>query len=160
VLKVSTGNQVAGEGGNPMRLRLLAWGAVLGLLVALFTPMAALAQVVTTEDKIHVENLTVVLDQYGIVTIDGLVVCDFASTEPAEVAATLTQHGIFDYSNGDFTYCGSPLDVGPLGGNHVTNYLYFKPGRALLHLAFGLCDTAGTVCGSYSFDGYVRIRKA
>jgi hypothetical protein len=31
-----------------MRLRLLAWGAVLGLLVALFTPMAALAQADTT----------------------------------------------------------------------------------------------------------------
>jgi hypothetical protein len=31
-----------------MRLRMLAWGAVLGLLVALLTPMAALAQAVTT----------------------------------------------------------------------------------------------------------------
>ena len=31
-----------------MRLRLLAWGAVLGLLVALLTPMAALAQAETT----------------------------------------------------------------------------------------------------------------
>jgi hypothetical protein len=31
-----------------MRLRMLAWGAVLGLLVALFTPMAALAQAETT----------------------------------------------------------------------------------------------------------------
>ena len=31
-----------------MRLRMLAWGAVLGLLVALFTPMAALAQADTT----------------------------------------------------------------------------------------------------------------
>jgi hypothetical protein len=31
-----------------MRLRLLAWGAVLGLLVALCTPMAALAQAETT----------------------------------------------------------------------------------------------------------------
>ena len=46
--QVSTGNQVAGEGGSPMRLRMLAWGAVLGLLVALFTPMAALAQADTT----------------------------------------------------------------------------------------------------------------
>jgi hypothetical protein len=31
-----------------MRLRMLAWGAILGLLVALFTPMAALAQADTT----------------------------------------------------------------------------------------------------------------
>jgi hypothetical protein len=31
-----------------MRLRLLAWGAVLGLLVALLTPMTALAQAETT----------------------------------------------------------------------------------------------------------------
>ena len=31
-----------------MRLRMLAWGAVLGLLVALFTPLAALAQADTT----------------------------------------------------------------------------------------------------------------
>jgi hypothetical protein len=31
-----------------MRLRLLAWGAMLGLLVALLTPMAALAQAETT----------------------------------------------------------------------------------------------------------------
>ena len=31
-----------------MRLRLLAWGAVLGVLVALLTPMAALAQAETT----------------------------------------------------------------------------------------------------------------
>jgi hypothetical protein len=31
-----------------MRLRMLAWGAALGLLVALFTPMAALAQAETT----------------------------------------------------------------------------------------------------------------
>jgi hypothetical protein len=31
-----------------MRLRMLAWGAVLGLLVALLTPMAALAQADTT----------------------------------------------------------------------------------------------------------------
>jgi hypothetical protein len=31
-----------------MRLRMLAWGAILGLLVALFTPMAALAQAETT----------------------------------------------------------------------------------------------------------------
>jgi hypothetical protein len=31
-----------------MRLRMLAWGAVLGLLVALLTPMAALAQAETT----------------------------------------------------------------------------------------------------------------
>jgi hypothetical protein len=31
-----------------MRLRLLAWGAILGLLVALLTPMAALAQAETT----------------------------------------------------------------------------------------------------------------
>ena len=31
-----------------MRLRMLAWGAVLGLLVALFTPMAALDQAETT----------------------------------------------------------------------------------------------------------------
>jgi hypothetical protein len=31
-----------------MRLRMLAWGAVLGLLVALFTPMAALARAETT----------------------------------------------------------------------------------------------------------------
>jgi hypothetical protein len=46
--QVSTGNQVAGEGGSLMRLRMLAWGAVLGLLVALFTPMAALAQADTT----------------------------------------------------------------------------------------------------------------
>ena len=31
-----------------MRLRLLAWGAVLGLFVALLTPMAAMAQAETT----------------------------------------------------------------------------------------------------------------
>jgi hypothetical protein len=37
-----------------MRLRMLAWGAVLGLLVALFTPMAALAQADTT--TIHVSD--------------------------------------------------------------------------------------------------------
>ena len=148
-----------------MRLRLLAWGAVLGLLVALFTPMAALAQVVTT-DKVHVENLTVVVDQTGVVTIDGLVICDFATNpdypDDAEVAATLTQHGVSDYSNGDFVRCGGPLDVAPLGGTPGSNDLYFKPGRALLHLAFGLCDAEvmATVCGSYSFDGYIKIRKA
>jgi hypothetical protein len=142
-------------------LRMMAVVAVAALVaVGPASPGWASASAVTTEDKIHVENLTVVLDQYGIATIDGLVICDFASTEPAEVTATLTQHGISDYSNGDFVYCGGPLDVAPLGGNHVTNYLYFKPGRALLHLAFGLCDTTGTVCGSYSFDGYITIRKA
>jgi hypothetical protein len=37
-----------------MRLRMLAWGAILGLLVALFTPMAALAQAETT--TIHFSN--------------------------------------------------------------------------------------------------------
>ena len=31
-----------------MKLRMLAWGAVLGLLVALFIPMAALAHADTT----------------------------------------------------------------------------------------------------------------
>ena len=142
-------------------LRMMAVVAVAALVaVGPASPGLASASAVTTEDKIHVENLTVVLDQTGIATIDGLVIYDFASTEPAEVTATLTQHGISDYSNGDFVYCGGPLDVAPLGGNHVTNYLYFKPGRALLHLAFGRCDTTGTVCGSYSFDGYITIRKA
>ena len=37
-----TGNEVAGERGSPMKLRMLA--SVLGLLVALVIPMAALAQ--------------------------------------------------------------------------------------------------------------------
>jgi hypothetical protein len=41
------GNKVAGK-GESMRLRLLAWGAVLGLLGALLTPMAAVAQAETT----------------------------------------------------------------------------------------------------------------
>jgi hypothetical protein len=142
-------------------LRMMAFVAVAALVaVGPASTGLASASAVTTEDKVHVENLTVVLDQYGIATIDGLVICDFASTDYAEVTATLTQHGISDYSNGDFVYCGGPLDVAPLGGNHVTNYLYFKPGRALLHLAFGLCDTTVTVCGSYSFDGYIKIRKA
>ena len=145
-------------------MRLLRMMAVVAMaaLVVVGPASAGLASTspVTTEDKIHVENLTVTLDQYGIATIDGLVICDFASTYDTEVAATLTQQRIYDYANGDFVHCGGPLAIAPLGGNHVTNYLYFKPGRALLHLAFGLCDTTGTVCGSYSFDGYVTIRKA
>src|SRR5438477_13054242 len=39
--QVATGNQVAREGGSLMRARMLTGGALLGLLVALFTPTAA-----------------------------------------------------------------------------------------------------------------------
>jgi hypothetical protein len=45
--QASTGDKVAGK-GESLRLRLLAWGAILGLLGALLTPMAALAQAETT----------------------------------------------------------------------------------------------------------------
>jgi hypothetical protein len=146
-------------------LRMMAFVAV-AALVALGPTSTALASTsaVTTEDKVHVENLTAVVNQYGAVTIDGLVVCDFASDpdwpDDAEVTATLTQHDVSTYSNGDFVYCGGRLDVSPLGGIAETGY--FKPGRALLHLTFGLCDSAvtPTVCSSYSFDGYIKIQKA
>lgn len=148
-------------------MRLLRMMAVVAVaaLVALgpaSTGVASASEI--TEDKVHVENLTAVVDQYGAVTVDGLVVCDFASDpdwpDDAEVTATLTQHGVSTYSNGDFVWCGGRLDVAPLGGIAETGY--FKPGRALLHLTFGLCDSAvtPTVCGSYSFDGYIKIRKA
>ena len=145
-------------------LRMMAFVAV-AALVALGPTSTALASASeVTEDKVHVENLTAVVNQYGAVTIDGLVICDFATNpddpDVAEVTATLTQHDVSTYSNGDFVYCGSRLDVAPLGGIAETGY--FKPGRALLHLTFGLCDAEGTptVCGSYSFDGYITIRKA
>jgi hypothetical protein len=140
-------------------LRMMALVAV-AALVALGPASAALASTsaVTTEDKIHVENLTAVVSKTGSAAIDGLVVCDFASTDWAEVTANLTQQDVSTYSNGDFVYCGSQLDVSPLGG--IAEFGYYKPGRALLHLTFGLCDTTGTVCGSYSFDGYITIRKA
>jgi len=142
-------------------MRLLRMMAVVAVaaLVALgpaSTGVASASEI--TEDKIHVENLTAVVSPTGAVTIDGLVVCDFASTEWAEVTANLTQQRVSTYSNGDFVYCGSRLDVSPLGG--VAEFGFFKPGRALLHLTFGLCDTTGTVCGSYSYDGYIMIRKA
>ena len=140
-------------------LRMMAFVAVAALVVVGPTS-AALASTspVISEDKIHVENLTAVVGQYGAAAIDGLVVCDFASTEWAEVWGNLTQHDVSNYSNGDFVYCGSQLDVSPLGG--IAEFGYYKPGRALLHLTFGLCDTTGTVCGSYSYDGYIMIRKA
>jgi hypothetical protein len=139
-------------------LRMMAFVAVAALVAVgpASTGLASASEV--TEDKVHVENLTAVVNKTGAVTIDGLVVCDFASTDWAEVWGNLTQHGVSTYSNGDFVYCGSRLDVSPLGGIAETGY--FKPGRALLHLTFGLCDTTGTVCGSYSFDGYITIRKA
>jgi hypothetical protein len=147
-------------------LRMMALVAVAALVALGPTSTGVASASEVTEDKVHVENLTAVVNKTGAVTIDGLVICDFATNpddpDVAEVTATLTQHGISDYSNGDFVYCGGPLDVAPLGGNHVTNYLYFKPGRALLHLTFGLCDAevTATVCGSYSYDGYITIRKA
>jgi hypothetical protein len=148
-------------------MRLLRMVAVVAVaaLVALgpaSTGVASASEV--TEDKVHVENLTAVVGPTGAVTIDGLVICDFATNpddpDVAEVTATLTQQGVSTYSNGDFVYCGSRLDVSPLGGIAETGY--FKPGRALLHLTFGLCDAevTATVCGSYSFDGYIKIRKA
>ena len=141
-------------------LRIMAVVAV-AALVAVGPASAALAsESVETIDKVHVENLTVLVFQDGGVEIDGLVVCDFASDDVAEVGASLTQHGVTDYSNGDFVMCGGPLGVAPLGGSGGTGVI-FKQGRALLHLAFGLCDSVvtPTVCGSYSFDGYVTIRK-
>ena len=146
-------------------LRMMAVVAVAALVVVGPTS-AALASTspVISEDKIHVENLTAVVGQGGAVTIDGLVICDFATNpddpDVAEVAGNLTQHGVSAYSNGDFVYCGSRLDVSPLGG--IAEFGYFKPGRALLHLTFGLCDAefTATVCGSYSYDGYIMIRKA
>jgi hypothetical protein len=145
-------------------LRMMAFVAV-AALVAVGPASTALASTsVVTEDKVHVENLTAVVNQTGAVTIDGLVVCDFASNPDypdwAEVTATLTQQRVSTYSNGDFVQCGSRLDVSPLGGIAETGY--FKPGRALLHLTFGLCDAEveATVCGSYSYDGYIMIRKA
>jgi hypothetical protein len=144
-------------------MRLLRMMAVVAVaaLVALGPASTGLASAsaVTTEDKVHVEN-----GQGGAVTIDGLVICDFATNpddpDVAEVAGNLTQHGVSAYSNGDFVYCGSRLDVSPLGG--IAEFGYFKPGRALLHLTFGLCDAevTATVCGSYSYDGYIMIRKA
>ena len=148
-------------------MRLLRMMAVVAVaaLVGVGTASTALAsESVETTDKIHVENLTVLVDQWGGAAIDGLVVCDFATNpddpDVAEVAGNLTQHDVSAYSNGDFVYCGSRLDVSPLGG--IAEFGYFKPGRALLHLTFGLCDAevAATVCGSYSYDGYIMIRKA
>jgi len=151
-------------------MRLLRMMAVVAVaaLVAVGPTSTALASTsaVTTEDKIHVENLTVLVFQDGGVEINGLVVCDFASNpdypDDAEVGASLTQHGVTDYSNGDFVRCGGPLAVAPLGGTSGPG-LIFKPGRALLHLTFQLCGTSwedmATVCGSYSYDGYIMIRK-
>jgi hypothetical protein len=52
--QVPTGNQVAGEGGSPMRVWMLAWGAMVGLLVALLTPMAGFAQAQTTTTHFNV----------------------------------------------------------------------------------------------------------
>ena len=146
-------------------LRMMAVVAVAALVVV-GPASAALASTspVISEDKIHVENLTVLVFQDGGVEIDGLVVCDFASNpdypDDAEVSAKLTQQRVSTYSNGDFVWCGSRLDVSPLGG--IAEFGYFKPGRALLHLTFGLCDAevTATVCGSYSYDGYIMIRKA
>lgn len=145
-------------------LRMMAVVAVAALVAVgpASTGLASASEV--TEDKVHVENLTAVVDPTGAVTIDGLVICDFATNpddpDVAEVAGTLTQQRVSTYSNGDFVYCGSRLDVSPLGGIAETGY--FKPGRALLHLTFGLCDAevTATVCGSYSYDGYITIRKA
>ena len=145
-------------------LRMMAFVAVAALVAVgpASTGLASASEV--TEDKVHVENLTAVVDPTGAVTIDGLVICDFATNpddpDVAEVAGTLTQQRVSTYSNGDFVYCGSRLDVSPLGGIAETGY--FKPGRALLHLTFGLCDAevTATVCGSYSYDGYITIRKA
>ena len=147
-------------------MRLLRMMAVVAVaaLVALGPASTGLASAsaVTTEDKVHVENLTAVVDQGGAVTIDGLVICDFATNpddpDVAEVAGNLTQHGVSAYSNGDFVDCGGRLDVYPLAAETG----HFKPGRALLHLTFGLCDAevTATVCGSYSYDGYIMIRKA
>ena len=149
-------------------MRLLRMMAVVAVaaLVALgpASTGVASASAVTTEDKVHVENLTAVVDPTGAVTVDGLVICDFPTNpddpDVAEVTATLTQHDVSTYSNGDFVWCGSRLDVAPLGG--IAEFGYFKPGRALLHLTFGLCDAevTATVCGSYSYDGYIMIRKA
>jgi hypothetical protein len=143
-------------------MRLLRMMAVVAVaaLVAVGPASTALASTsaVIIEDKIHVENLTAVVSQSGAAAVDGLVVCDFASTEWAEVWGNLTQQRVSNYSNGDFVYCGSQLNVAPLGG--IAEFGYYKPGRALLHLRFGICDSTGTVCGSYSYDGYIMIRKA
>ena len=146
-----------------MRLRMMAVVAVAALVVV-GPASAALASTspVTIEDKVHVENLTAVVNQYGAVTVDGLVICDFPTNpddpDVAEVTATLTQQRVSAYSNGDFVDCGGRLDVYPLAAETG----HFKPGRALLHLTFGLCDAevTATVCGSYSYDGYIMIRKA
>src|SRR5215203_6272502 len=131
-------------------LRMMAVVAVAALIALgpASTGLASASEV--TEDKVHVENLTAVVNKTGAVTIDGLVVCDFATNpddpDVAEVAGNLTQHDVSAYSNGDFVYCGSRLDVSPLGG--IAEFGYFKPGRALLHLTFGLCDAevTATVC--------------
>jgi hypothetical protein len=145
-------------------LRMMALVAVAALVALGPTSTGVASASEVTEDKVHVENLTAVVNKTGAVTIDGLVICDFATNpddpDVAEVTATLTQQGVSTYSNGDFVYCGSRLDVSPLGGIAETGY--FKPGRALLHLTFGLCDAevTATVCGSYSYDGYIKIRKA
>jgi len=148
-------------------MRLLRMMAVVAVaaLVGVGTASTALAsESVETTDKIHVENLTVLVDQWGGAAIDGLVVCDFASNpndpDITEVSsASLTQRGVTAYSIGDFIYCGGRLDISPLGG--IADIGYFKPGKVLLHLAFGLCDAEfeATVCGRYSFDGYVTFRK-
>ena len=49
-----TRNQVAREVGSPKRVRMLAGAALLGLLVALLTPMAAVAQAETTTTHFNV----------------------------------------------------------------------------------------------------------
>jgi len=51
---VITRNQVAREVGSPKRVRMLAGAALLGLLVALLTPMAAVAQAETTTTHFNV----------------------------------------------------------------------------------------------------------
>ena len=141
-------------------LRMMAFVAVAALVVVGTASTALASESVVTEDKVHVENLTVLVDKWGGVEIDGLVICDFASTDWAEISAKLTQQRVSDVSNGDFVQCGGRLAIAPVGG--IAEFGYFKPGRALLHLTFGLCDAevTATVCGSYSFHGYIMIRKA
>jgi hypothetical protein len=53
-----------------MRLRMLAWGAVLGLLVALLTPMAALAQAETTTT--HFSNTEIFPDANPCTGVPGM----------------------------------------------------------------------------------------
>ena len=84
-----------------MRLRLLAWGAILGLLVALLTPMAALAQAETAtthfSDTLTFEDVNPCTGATGTTTQTFKGVTHLTELPDGSFHATITETDTFTF---------------------------------------------------------------